>query len=57
MEKKTNLYIPPYTGRTRVEVEQPTCAATSGDAAKVDAKKTTLEVEDYGEVTDQITFE
>lgn len=57
MEKKNISYVPPFTARTRVEVEQPTCAATSGEKAKISTTSQQIEVEEYGEVSNDVTFE
>lgn len=57
MEKKNISYVPPFTARTRVEVEQPTCAATSGEKAKISTTNQQIEVEEYGEVSNDVTFE
>lgn len=52
-----SLYEAPFTRRIQVEMEEGICVVASGEDAKVTVDHKFIEVEDYKEVSNEITFD
>lgn len=58
MEDKLKRYESPSTKRTVVEPEGPMCAITaSGEKSTLKKENKTIEVEEYTEINNSVTFE